>query len=329
MPDNQTSGSKSRLLFLLRYLQENTDDEHVISTNELISLFSQNGFKANRDTIRDDVASLSEAGYEIISQRHGKGNAYHYGSRTFDWPEMRMLVDAVASSQFISPKKSRALIRKLASLTSKHMSKRLVSNIHSADIRKAGSDKIFLVIDAINEAIERRKKIIFQYIEYSPKREKILRHGGEVYINSPYAMIWQEDRYYLVGYSDKHEKVVSFRIDRMTIPKLLDEAAVELPDFNVEEYANTSVRMYSGEECRVTLRCQNERMKNLVDRFGTEFDIEEDTDTTFIAHVTVQVSPTFYGWLAQYGDSMEILEPGNVKEGYRELLLKAISTTEN
>ena len=240
-----------------------------------------------------------------------------------------MLADAVASSQFISPKKSRALIRKLASLTSKHMSKRLTSHIHSADSRKAGSDKIFLVIDAINQAIERRKKIIFQYIEYSPKKEKILRHGGEVYINSPYAMIWQEDRYYLVGYSDKHEKVVSFRIDRMTLPKLLDESAVVLPDFNVEEYANTSVRMYSGEECRVTLRCQNERMKNLVDRFGTEFDIGEDTDTSFIAYVTVQVSPTFYGWLAQYGDSMEILGPEDVKDGYRELLMKALNMTEN
>ena len=329
MSDNQTSGNKSRILFLLRYLQENTDDEHVISTNELISLFAQHGFKANRDTIRDDVSMLNEAGYEVISQRHGKGNAYHYGSRTFEWPEMRMLADAVSSSQFISPKKSRALIRKLASLTSKHMSRRLTSNIHTADWRKAGSDKIFLIIDAINEAIERHKKIFFQYVEYSPKREKILRHGGEVYINSPYALIWQEDRSYLVGYSDKHERVVSFRIDRMTIPKLLDEDAVKTPGFDAAEYANTSIRMYSGEERRVTLRCQNERMKNLVDRFGTKFDIEEDTEDTFIAHVTVQISPTFYGWLTQYGDSIGIVSPEDVKEGYRELLIKALGTTEN
>lgn len=329
MPEKSSTANKSRILFLLQYLQANTDDEHVIATNDLIALLAQHGFKANRDTIRDDVTSLNEAGYEVISQRHGKGNAYHYGSRVFEWPEMRMLADAVSSSQFISPKKSRALIRKLASLTSKPRQKRLTSNIHMADWRKAGSDKIFLVIDAINEAIERHKKIIFQYIEYSAKREKILRHGGEVYINSPYALIWQEDRYYLVGYSDKHEKVVSFRIDRMTIPKLLDEEAVETPGFNAADYANTSIRMYSGEECQVTLRCRNERMKNLVDRFGTKFDIEEDTEDTFIAHVTVQISPTFYGWLTQYSDSIQIVAPKNVIGGYRELLIKALGTTEN
>ena len=312
MPEKAGTANKSRILFLLQYLQVNTDDEHVIATNDIIKVLAENGFKANRDTIRDDVASLNEAGYEVISQRHDKGNAYHYGSCVFEWAVMCMLVDAVSSSQFISPKKSRALIRKLASLTSKPRQKRLTSNIHTADWRKAGNDKIF-----------------FQYIEYSAKREKILRHGGEVYINSPYALIWQEDRYYLVGYSDKHEKVVSFRIDRMTIPKLLDEEAVETPDFNAADYANTSIRMYFGEECRVTLRCRNERMKNLVDRFGTKFDIEEDTEDTFIAHVTVQISSTFYGWLTQYGDSIQIVAPENVIDGYRELLIKALGTTEN
>lgn len=312
MPEKAGTANKSRILFLLQYLQVNTDDEHVIATNDIIKVLAENGFKANRDTIRDDVASLNEAGYEVISQRHDKGNVYHYGSCVFEWAEMRMLVDAVSSSQFISPKKSRALIRKLASLISKPRQKRLTSNIHMADWRKAGSDKIF-----------------FQYIEYSAKREKILRHGGEVYINSPYALIWQEDRYYLVGYFDKHEKVVSFRIDRMTIPKLLDEEAVETLGFNAADYANTSIRMYSGEECRMTLRCRNERMKNLVDRFGTKFDIGEDTEDTFLAHVTVQISPTFYGWLTQYGDSIQIVAPENVIDGYRELLIKALGTTEN
>ena len=133
----------------------------------------------------------------------------------------------------------------------------------------------------------------------------------------------------MVGYSDKHERVVSFRIDRMTIPKLLDEDAVETPDFNAADYANTSIRMYSGEECQVTLRCRNERMKNLVDRFGTKFGIEEDTEDTFLAHVTVQISPTFYGWLPQYSNSIQIVAPTNVIDGYRELLIKALSTTEN
>ena len=162
MPDNQMSGNKSRILFLLRYLQENTDDEHIISTNELISLFAQHGFKVNRDTIRDDVASLNEAGYEVISQRYGKGNAYHYGSRVFEWPEMRMLADAVSSSQFISPKKSRALIRKLASLTSKPRQKRLTSNIHTADWRKAGSDKMLL--PALRQGIWRHLCLIYSMV---------------------------------------------------------------------------------------------------------------------------------------------------------------------
>ena len=221
--------TKSRLLFLLRFLHENTDDEHAFSTGELIRL-ADNGFAANRKTIRDDIDMLCDAGYEILIDKDGKSNSYHFGSRLFEMPELKMLVDAVSSSRFISAEKSEVLIRKISSLASRYEENELTARIFAAERIKGDNGKIFLISDAANQAINRGKKMSFQYYDYLPTKEKVLRHGGEVYILSPYALIWSDDRYYLVGYSDKREALAAFRIDRMTIPKILDEPAVEIED---------------------------------------------------------------------------------------------------
>ena len=193
--NEQRPATKSRILFLLRFLFENTDDEHALCTNDLIEALGKNGFSANRKTVRDDVDMLCNAGYEILIDKDGKSNSYHFGTRTFELPELKMLVDAVSSSRFISAEKSEALIKKLTSLTSRYEAEDLTAKIFTADRIKADNGKIFLTTDVVSRAIEQEKKVSFQYYDYLPSKEKVLRNNGEVYIISPYALIWSDDRY--------------------------------------------------------------------------------------------------------------------------------------
>ena len=309
------TATKSRILFLLRYLFENTDDEHSVSTNDLIAILNENGFSANRKTVRDDVEMLCDAGYEILVDKDGKSNSYHYGSRTFELPELKMLVDAVSSSRFISAEKSEILIQKLTSLASKHEGKELTAKIFTADRIKADNEKIFLITDIVSQAIEQERKISFQYYDYLPTKEKVLKRSGEVYIISPYALIWSDDRYYLVGYSDKRHILTPFRVDRMTVPQITDEPAVKNTEFNPADFTNKVVQMYSsGVEETVILRCQNDKMRSVIDKFGDGVHVSIMDDQHFTAEIQVQPSQTFYGWVFTFRGDIEIIAPESVRE---------------
>ena len=241
--------NRSRLLLLLKYLQKNTDDEHVASVADITEMLEQKGINGNRNTIRDDVKALNDAGYEILANV-GPSNSrlYHYGARPFDEPELKLLIDAVSSSQFIGVKQSQDLIDKICDLTSKHEADRLVARVYTSERIKTENSKLLYVVDMINEAIDAGKKIRFQYLEYNADKELVCTNNGEWYENSPYAMLWNDDRYYLLGYYEKHNKVVTFRIDRMCVPQIMDEACTPMPEgFSVPEYANKSFKMFDGE----------------------------------------------------------------------------------
>ncbi len=308
--------TKSRVLFLLRYLYNNTDDDHSISTNDLIVILLENGFSANRKTLRDDVDMLVNAGYEILVDKEGKTNTYHYGSRTFELPELKMLVDAVSSSRFISAEKSDVLIQKLTSLASKYEARELTAKIFTADRIKANNSKIFLITDIVSRAIEQGKKVSFQYYDYLPNKEKVFRNNGEVYIISPYALIWSDDRYYMVGYSEKRQDLSPFRVDRMAIPEILEEEVIENKAFNPADYANKVIQMYSGPEQTVKLRCENDTMRSIIDKFGENIHVDVMDEKHFVASVQVQTSRTFYAWVFTFGGEIEILEPEDVREAY-------------
>lgn len=318
------TATKSRILFLLRYLYENTDDEHAVSTNELVAILSENGFSANRKTVKDDVNMLCSAGYEVLVDKDGKSNFYHYGSRTFELPELKMLVDAVSSSRFINAEKSDVLIGKLASLASRYEAEELTAKIFTADRIKADNGKIFLITDVVSKAIEQGKKISFQYYDYLPTKEKVLRHNGEVYTISPYALIWNDDRYYMVGFSDKRQALTPFRVDRMTVPVIMAETAVPNMEFNPADFTNKVIRMYSGTEQNVTLQCENSTMRSVIDKFGEEIPVEIVDGEHFQAEVLVQTSKTFYSWVFTFGGEIEIIGPESVREEYLSLARKVL-----
>ena len=316
--------NKSRILFLQRYLYEYTDDEHSISTNDLISVLAENGFSANRKTVRDDVEMLCEAGYEILVDKDGKSNAYHFGSRTFELPELKMLVDAVSSSRFISAEKSDVLIKKLTSLASHYEAKDLTAKIFTAERIKADNGKIFLITDMVSKAIEQGKKVSFQYYDYLPTMEKVLRNNGEIYILSPYALIWSEDRYYLVGYSDKRETLTPFRVDRMTVPEILEENAAKNNSFDPADFTNKVIQMYSGTERTVTLLCENDTMRSVIDKFGENIRVDIVDDQHFTAQVEVQTSKTFYAWVFTFAGEIVIMEPEEVRDEYHSMAEKVL-----
>lgn len=326
MAKPNTSGSKGRVLFLQKYLEEHTDDDHFITTEELINLYEKNGYKAQRQTIADDVAVLISSGFEVIvnqiARNKTKTNAYHIGARLFELPELKLLVDAVSSSRFITAEKSELLISKLSQLTNEENRDGLVARIYTGDRLKTTNPNVLVNIDTIYNAIRDKKKITFHYWDYAPNKEKVLKHDGEDYVASPYVLIWNDDRYYVPCFSDKHQNTVKYRVDRMCDVQILDEEAYIDPNFNVAEYSKKVIKMYDDNlpEKNVTLRCKNELMRNVLDRFGEDVKTTIVDEESFRARVTVVPSSTFFGWVLYYKGGILIEKPAEVKRNYEEML---------
>ena len=314
------NGTKLRLLYIYQYLLRHSDAEHPVSTPELLKyLKDEYGLDVHRTTLPNDFAMMEEAGihFEIIKSRQNK---YYYDDRPFDVPELKLLIDAVSSSRFITAKKSRELAKKLGNLTSQYQRRDLKRNIHATHRAKTDNEEIYYTVDVVNTAINSRKKISFQYTEYTPKDGKVLRNDGEVYELSPYALFWNEDYYYVVGWSDKHQNVSVFRTDRLYKPQILREKAVKRPDdFSLEAYSKRIFEMYDGDPVEVRLKCKNDLMKYIVDRFGPDFEMNPAGKDTFIATVEVSLSPTFYAWVFTFGGGIRIMTPKKAVNEFRSM----------
>ena len=231
------------------------------------------------------------------------------------------MVDAVQAAKFISVKQSRTLIEKLSTLTSVHNAGRLNRQLYVEKQVKSVNEKLFYTVDILQTAIQTKRQVQFQYYEYTADKKKVLKHGGKVYNFSPYALLWNNDSYYVMGYSESHRKVVKFRVDRMTTPKLTELAAAPRPkDFRVEEYCKSVFQMFDEETRTVILSCENRLMKSVIDRFGTKIKTEIIDEKHFTAELDVSVSPTFFGWVVGFGGRMEVTAPDDVATRYVELL---------
>lgn len=323
--------SKARLLYVLKLLEQYSDEEHPLTTVDLLSmLMDQYGISTHRITLKTDIETLQSFGVDI-EVINSSQNKYYISNRLFEIPELKLLIDAVESSKFITEKKSEVLVSKLTSLVSEHQSKQLKRNLCTTDRIKPDNELIYYIVDAINEAINIGKKISFLYFEYNVKKEKKLKNGGKPYILSPYSLIWNGDFYYVVGFSEKHKDVGVFRVDRiLRTPIITDKDAVPQPeDFNVADYTKSVFQMYGSEECEVTLRCDNSLMKYIIERFGEDVQTTAYDMTSFRVIVDVELSPTFYGWVFGFGGKVQILTPENAKREYREMLETALEIDNN
>lgn len=319
---------KDRLLVLLRILQDHTDDETWLTTAQIRALMEAEGQDGCIRTLRKNVAVLQDCGYEIsVRERNGMPTEYAYLGRRLSMPDLQILVDAVSAAQFIPQKRSEELIAELSVMAGPSHVKELRPQILVSEHVKAKNKNMIYTVQEIRRAIDRNKKIRFRYLEYNTDKKQVRKHEGtdeEWYTVSPYATVWNDDRYYLVGWSDKREKVVVFRIDRMEVPKQLPNKRVPEPEeFDVRDYTDKVFRMYGGPEERVTLRCNTEILDQVIDRFGDGIDIKPGKKH-FTVTVPVSLSTTFYAWVFQFVGKMSIVSPEYVREAYAGYLEEAL-----
>lgn len=316
-----------RILRMLQYLIRSTDEQNMASTVDLLEVLQKDGRKTDRKIVDRYVTLLIDSGFDVIKTK-GKRNAnlYYYGDRELNISEINLLIDAVASSRFINTKVSEMLIEKLTAMAGPSEADYLRSRVHAAGRIKTNSAESTYNTEIILEAILLKRKISYQQIDYTINKEKTHKHDGYVYVTSPYDLLWNDDRYYLLGYSDKYQKVITPRVDRIENLQILDEPCEPKPEgYNVEFYANQVIKMMDGETRKVRLICEKERMINIIDKFGIDVETRAISDDHFEADVEVSVSKTFYGWVCQFGGSIKITGPEDIVEDYRKTVLKTLA----
>ena len=319
----KTNGHKLALLYTMRCLLEKSDEEHPVNAAEIARYLAAHGLAADRRTIYSDVALLEEYGLDILVAEGGKSGGYYLASRDFELPELKLLVDAVQSSKFITEKKSEELIGKLASLTSEENARKLSRAVFIRNRAKTENENIFYSVDSIHEAMQNDCQVAFQYGEMTPEKKIAARRGGARYQVSPWALTWDDENYYMIAYDDIAEKIKFYRVDRMLKTRVAAEkreGAALFRDFDLADFSKKTFGMFGGPDAQVTLRCENHLAGVVVDRFGGDVKITKDGADHFRASATVAVSPQFFGWLAAIGRSMELEGPPSVRREYRDYL---------
>ncbi len=316
--------NKQRFFRLLKYLWENTDDEHPANTSELVTHFFGEDNKTGRKTIKDDINVLIEEDVDIVVQRSSM-NTYFVGNRIFEMPELKLLIDAVASSRFITVDKSMQLIGKLCSLVSRHQSEYLKKNLYIPGNMKPGNEQIYYIIDCLVNAINTGKQVTFQLYDYTPGKIKVLSQNGEIYHCSPYTLVQDNNRYYMIGWCENIKRIGRCRLDRIYHPSILDVPARPLPqNFSVEHYLHSGFAMQLYEEQDVLLEVDNSLIQTVIDHFGGQIEPHRFTEQTFRCKVRLEPGESFFGWIFQYSGKIRIIGPDKVREKYRQMVRNAL-----
>ena len=306
------NNQKFKLYRLAQIMQEQTDDEHYITMPEIMKNLAQYEVTADRKSIYADLRDLSVLGIDVEGEPVGNRYHYHVVNRAFELPELKLLVDAIQSSKFITEKKSNALIKKLETLVSKYDAQKLQRQVYVSGRIKAMNESIYYTVDAIHNAISENKKIRFQYFQWNVKKEPQLRHGGAWYHISPWGLSWDDENYYLVGFDSEAGLIKHFRVDKMLRIALSNETREGREHFkklDMADYARKSFGMFGGEEETVKLQVSNGLAGVIIDRFGKDVMMIPVDEDHFNVSVDVRVSRQFLGWVFSLGESVRILGP--------------------
>lgn len=310
---------KLKLLYILKILREETDADHRIFVPEIISRLEKLGLTAERKSVYRDLDTLAAFGFDVVHDRSGCALL----SRDFELAELKLLVDAVQASRFITGERRTTLTQKLTALTSRHQAKSLNRSTRTEEGDRNQNRSILINIDWIHSAIAENKKISFQYFDWTPQKEQIPRHEGKRYDMSPWSLIWSGENYYLLAFDEKMGAIRHFRVDKMKNIRKQDlprEGYDTYSRFDFSKYSSKLFGMFSGEECTVTLKCENSLAGAVIDRFGTSVSIFPQSDGHFSCSVPVIVSNNFYSWVLQFGKRMEITAPVHIRDGMKNLL---------
>ena len=312
---------RAKLLYLMKILLDKTDEQNPMTIGEIISELAAYDIRAERKSLYTDFEILRQFGLDIEIQRD-KTTRYYVAGRQFELPELKLLVDAVQSSRFITEKKSEELIAKLSSLTSAAQAKQLQRLVYVAGRAKTMNETVYYSIDQIHAAVNENKKIAFRYFDYNADKKRVYRKDGEIYKTTPVTLCWSDDSYYLIAYSLKHDGLTHYRVDRMSeVSILLEDADVfNRKKFSVAEHIKRVFGMYSGELTRATLAFDNSLVNVVLDHFGKDVKLKAGKDGWFEVNADVSVSPVFLAWMFQFGDRAEIKAPDGLIAAMRELV---------
>ena len=295
-----------RLVKILEILRQETDEDHPMGTQTLIKKLAEQGIECDRRTLYRDIQVLNDYGYEVLCV-----------DRSFDIPELRILLDAVQAASFITPKKTEVLVDKIADLAGSHRAEVLKKNIMRFNITKHTNEAIYYNVNEIESAIMEGKKVSFFYFDYNAHGERVFRKDKKRYVINPYATIFSNDNYYLVGYSDKYKNVAHYRIDRMEAVEVETEdimPVLAIEGFDITEHKKQVFGMFVGEEERVSIQIDNSLIDAVMDKFGENISLMDRGDGTARLEISVQISPAFLAWCCAFGDMLKVVFPSSLVE---------------
>ncbi len=318
----KSENQKLKLLYIIGILEKESDEEHPMATQSLIDRLGEYDIKAERKAIYNDIECLCEFGYDII-HIPGKNGGYYMGSRRFSLPELKLLVDAVQSSKFITVKKSRELISKLSDMVSRYDAGHLNRQVDVFNRVKTMNESIYYNVDYLHRAMNNNHEITFKYYDLNYKKERVLRHDGKVYRVSPWSLCWDDENYYLISYDEETAAIRHFRVDKMTDIRQSQEmrkGKEVFSQFDRADYSKQVFGMFSGEAEPVVLRCRKSLAHIIFDRFGTDLSVRSVDGDFFEATVKVIASRPFFSWVFQFGGDVNIISPASVISDYKELI---------
>ena len=314
------TNQKFKLYRLAQIMVERTDEEHYITMPEIMAALWEYGVTADRKSIYTDLRDLEVLGIEVEGEPVGNRYHYHVVDRPFELPELKLLVDAIQSSKFITERKTNNLIRKLEKLVSRYEAGKLQRQVFVSGRIKTMNESIYYTVDAIHNAISENRKIFFQYYQWNVKKEMELRHGGTFYHISPWGLSWEDENYYLVGYDGDAGQIKHYRVDKMLNIRMSDEEREGKEHFkklNMADYTRKSFGMFGGREQEVRLLVDNSLAGVIIDRFGKDVMLIPAGEGQFTVTVSVHVSRQFFGWIISLGEKVKIVGPGEVVEQMR------------
>ena len=317
----KSANQKLKLLYLCQYLLRRSDEEHPVTVAQMIEYLARQDIAAERKSVYDDMEALRLFGLDVQAVRVGPATGYFIGDRAFQLPELKLLVDSVQSSRFITEKKSMELIGKLESLASEHQARELSRQVYVRGRIKAMNESIYYNVDEVHAAIDGDRAITFKYFDWGVDKKRVWRHGGRRYAVSPWALMWDSENYYLIAYDHGTGQIRHYRVDKMSAIAQADEprqGAEAFRDLDMGAYSNSHFGMFSGDAQTVRLCFENALAGPVVDQFGADVSLVPLDAEHFSVTVTAAVNVQFFGWLASFGTRAKILAPASAAEAMRD-----------
>ena len=315
------TNQKFKFTYLMKIMQEKTDDEHSLTMPQIMEELEKYDVTAERKSIYTDFQDMTEKfGVEIIKEQIGRETYYHVGAREFELAEVKLLIDAIQSSKFITQTKSRELITKIKSFVSEHQAKQLQRQVYINDRVKTMNESVYYNVDDIHTAINQDKKIRFKYYKWDINKKLVPRHNGDWFVVSPWALTWDDENYYLVAFDDLDHRIKHYRVDKMmriSIEKEKRDGKEAFKNFDMAEYSKATFGMYQGQKTKVKIRLANYMCGVFIDRFGKDITFRPVDNEHSELHVDVNVSPQFFGWIFSLGKDVKVVGPEEVVEELR------------